>query len=128
MIGTFGGFDNAKSHFGLFLLFLAIPALADDQFDQKSVYDAFGELKLKPSTGVTLEQDVTSQIKRHMANLLYPVDLTSFVRPEKDPKLRELIIALQKQMGESRPAAGVKGSSSWPYFDANRTSLARVFA
>ena len=74
-----------KVIFGLFLLFLAIPALADDQFDQKSVYDAFGELKLKPSTGVTLEQDVTSQIKRHMANLLYPVDLTSFVRPERTP-------------------------------------------
>ena len=86
----------------LFLLVFAVPALADkqeDQFDQENVYDAFGELQLKPSTGVTLEEDVTSRIKRYMANLLYPVDMTSFVRPEKDPRLRELIVALQKQMG-----------------------------
>jgi hypothetical protein len=50
---------------------------------------------------VTLEEDVTSRIKRHMANLLYPVDMSSFVRPEKDPKFRELVSVLQKQMGEA---------------------------
>ena len=72
-----------------------------DEFDKRNVYDAFGELKLTPSPGVTLEEDVTSRIKRHMANLLYPVDMTSFVRPEKDGKLRELIAMLQKQMGEA---------------------------
>jgi|tagenome__1003787_1003787.scaffolds.fasta_scaffold20938078_3 hypothetical protein len=90
--------------FSLFLLVHAAPALADkqqDEFDQKNVYEAFAELKLKPSPGVTLEEDVTSRIKRYMANLLYPVDMTSFVRPEKDAKLRELIVALQKQMGEA---------------------------
>ena len=88
----------------LFLLVLVAPALADkqqDEFDERDVYDAFGELKLKPSPGVTLEEDVTSRIKRYMANLLYPVDMTSFVRPEKDAKLRELIVTLQKQMGEA---------------------------
>jgi hypothetical protein len=93
-----------KLIFGLFLFVFAVPVWADeqqDQFDQKNVYDAFGELKLTPLTGVTLEEYVTSRIKRYMANLLYPVDLTLFVRPEKDPKLRELIIALQKQMGET---------------------------
>lgn len=47
---------------------------------------------------------MTALIKRHMANLLYPVDLTLFVRPEKDEKFREQIITLQKQMGE--PATG----------------------
>jgi hypothetical protein len=36
--------------------------------------------------------------------LLYPVDMASFVRPEKDVKFREQIIALQKQMGV--PATG----------------------
>jgi hypothetical protein len=72
-----------------------------DEFDKRNVYDAFGELKLKPSPGVTLEEDVTSRIKRYMASLLYPVDMTSFVRPEKDAKLRELIVTLQKQMGEA---------------------------
>jgi hypothetical protein len=90
-----------KVIFSLFILVFSIPALADkDQFDQKNVYDAFDELKLTPSLGVTLEEDMTSRIKRYMANLLYPVDLTSFVRPEKDLKLRELIVALQNQMGE----------------------------
>ena len=39
-----------------------------------------------------------------MANLLYPVDMTSFARPEKDAKFREQIITLQKQMGV--PATG----------------------
>ncbi len=47
----------------------------------------------------------TSRIKRHMSNLLYPVDMTSFVRREKDPKLREMIVALQKQWG--RPLQAV---------------------
>jgi len=91
----------------LFLV-LATPALADkeqDEFDRKNIYDAFSELRLKPSAGVTLEEDVTSRIKRYMASLLYPVDMTSFVRPEKDAKLRELIVTLQKQMGDA--ATGV---------------------
>jgi hypothetical protein len=34
-----------------------------------------------------------------MANLLYPVDMSSFVGPDKDAKFRDLIIILQKQMG-----------------------------
>jgi hypothetical protein len=93
-----------RTFFSLLLLVLAAPAIAEkqlDQLDQKNVYDAFRELQLKPSTGVTLEEDVTSRIKRYMANLLYPVDMTSFVRPEKDPKLRDQIVALQKRMGEA---------------------------
>jgi hypothetical protein len=40
-----------------------------------------------------------------MANLLYPVDMGSFARPETDAKFREQIIALQKQMGA--PATGI---------------------
>jgi len=93
-----------KAIFSLFLLVFAVPSWADeqqDQFDRKNVYDAFGELTLKPSMGVTLEEDVTSRIKRYMANLLYPVDMASFVRPEKDSKFRELIVVLQHQMGEA---------------------------
>jgi hypothetical protein len=90
--------------FTLFLLVFATPVLADkqqDEFDKRSVYDAFAELKPKLSPGVTLEEDVTSRIKRYIAGLLYPVDMTSLVRPEKDAKLRELIVTLQKQMGEA---------------------------
>jgi hypothetical protein len=36
-----------------------------------------------------------------MAALLYPVDLSSFARPEKDQKFSALVMALQKQMGEA---------------------------
>jgi hypothetical protein len=93
---------------GVLLLVIAVPAIADqkqDEFDQKNVYEAFGELKIQPSPGVRLEEDVTSRIKRYMASLLYPVDMTSFGRPEKDSKLRELIVTLQKQMGEATTGA-----------------------
>jgi hypothetical protein len=34
-----------------------------------------------------------------MANLLYPVDMSSFSRPENDTKFRDLIMVLQQQMG-----------------------------
>jgi hypothetical protein len=56
-------------------------------------------IRLKPSAGATVDEQVTAQIKRHMANLLYPVDMSLFIGPEKDGKFRELIKALQKQMG-----------------------------
>jgi hypothetical protein len=39
-----------------------------------------------------------------MANLLYPLDMSSLARPEIDAKFREQVIALQKQMGA--PATG----------------------
>jgi hypothetical protein len=58
----------------LVLVVFANPALADkqqDEFDKRNVYDVFGELTPKPSSGVTLEEDVTSRIKRYMASLLY---------------------------------------------------------
>jgi hypothetical protein len=89
-----------------FLLILSSIAWADEKEDQRNVYDVFSDLDklVKPSQGsriVTLEEDVTSRIKRYMANLLYPVDMSSFVRPEKDPKFRELVVTLQKQMGEA---------------------------
>jgi hypothetical protein len=85
----------------VFLLVIPGVAWADDKSDQRNVYDAFSELLYKPPKGVTLEEDVTSRIKRYMAALLYPVDLSSFARPEKDPKFSALVVALQKQMGET---------------------------
>jgi hypothetical protein len=81
----------------VFLLVFPGVAWADEKSDQRNVYDVFSELS-KPPTGITLEEDVTSRIKRYMASLLYPVDLSLFVRPEKDPKFRALITTLQKQM------------------------------
>jgi hypothetical protein len=79
-------------------------AWADDREGQKSVYDVFRQ-SMKPTAGATVDEQVTADIKRHMANLLYPVDMSSFIGPDKDAKFRSLIILLQKQMGV--PATGV---------------------
>jgi hypothetical protein len=77
----------------LFFLFMISPAFADDQ----NVYDFFRQL---PNTdSAIVDQQTTALIKRHMANLLYPVDMSSLARPETDAKFREQVIAAQKQMG-----------------------------
>ena len=82
----------------LIFLFTISPAFADDQ----NVYDFFRQL---PNTdNAVVDEQTTALIKRHMATLLYPVDMGSFARPEKDAKFREQVIALQKQMGA--PATG----------------------
>ena len=82
----------------LIFLFTISPAFADDQ----NVYDFFRQL---PNTdNAVVDEQTTALIKRHMANLLYPVDMGSFARPEKDAKFREQVITLQKQMGA--PATG----------------------
>jgi hypothetical protein len=88
---------------------LSVAAWADDRPDQKNVYDVF--LEAPKIYGVSTEEEVTARIKRHMANLLYPVDLSSFVRPEKDAKFRDLIRGLQRQMGE--PATGILTSGQF---------------
>src|SRR5262249_22257751 len=82
----------------LILLFTISPAFADDQ----NVYDFFRQLPNSDSS--IMDEQTTALIKRHMANLLYPVDVTSFARPENDARFREQVIALQKQMGA--PATG----------------------
>src|ERR1700693_3428571 len=86
-----------KSVFMILIAF-STTAWADDKQDQRNVYDVFREL-LTPSAGTTVDERVTALIKRHMANLLYSVDMSSFAGPDKDAKFRELIMALQKQMG-----------------------------
>jgi hypothetical protein len=77
----------------LIFLFMISPAFADAQ----NIYDFFRQLANSDSAMV--DEQTTALIKRHMANLLYPVDMGSFARPETDAKFREQIIALQKQMG-----------------------------
>jgi hypothetical protein len=94
----------------IFLIALSSTARADDKQGQRNVYDEFGEW-LKPSAGVTVDEQVTARIKRHMANLLYPVDMSSFVGPDKDGKFRDLIMALQKQIGV--PATGILTSEQF---------------
>lgn len=59
----------------------------------------------KTTDATVVDEKTTALIKRHMANLLYPIDMASFARPEKDVKFRDQIIALQKQMGV--PTTGV---------------------
>lgn len=83
----------------VFLFVFSGIAWADEREDKRNVYDVFREI-LKPTAGTTLEEDVTSRIKRYMAVLLYPVELSSFVRPEQDAKFRQLVMALQSQMEE----------------------------
>ena len=82
----------------LILLFTISPAFTDDL----NVYDFF--LQLPNFDSAIVDEQTTALIKRHMANLLYPVDVGSFARPENDAKFREQVIALQKQMGA--PATG----------------------
>jgi hypothetical protein len=82
----------------LIFLFTISPAFADDQ----NVYDFFRQLA--NSDSAIVDEQTTALIKRHMANLLYPVDMSSLARPETDAKFREQVIALQKQMG--LPATG----------------------
>ena len=92
-----GEWVQMKTAFLIFLLMIS-PAFADDQ----NVYDFFRQLP--NSDSAIVDQQTTALIKRHMANLLYPVDMGSFARPEMDAKFREQIIALQKQMAV--PATG----------------------
>ena len=87
-----------KKRILMFLIAFSAAAWADDKQDKTNVYDVFREF-LKPSAGATVNQQVTVLIKRHMANLLYPVDMWSFVGPEQDGKFRDLIKVLQRQMG-----------------------------
>jgi hypothetical protein len=82
----------------LIFLFTISPAFVDDQ----NVYDFFRQLP--NSDSAIVDEQTTALIKRHMANLLYPVDMSSLARPETDAKFREQVIALQKQMGV--PATG----------------------
>ena len=83
----------------LIFLFTISPAFADEQ----NVYDFFRQLP--NADNAIVDEQTTALIKRHMATLLYPVDMGSFTRPEKDAKFREQVIALQKQMGA--PATGI---------------------
>jgi hypothetical protein len=97
----------------LALIYAAIlsgAAWAEDKPDQRNVYDAFRTI-IKPSPNVSIDEEVTALIKRDMANLLYPVDMSTFATPERDAKFRDLIIVLQKQMGDQ--ATGVLTSDQF---------------
>jgi hypothetical protein len=94
------GFEMRK-YIVIALFVISTGAFADEQKKQVNVYDDFRQLG-NLSAEVTVDEEVTAQIKRYMANLLYPVDMSSLNRPDKDAKFRDLIIILQQQMGVSR--------------------------
>ena len=71
----------------LIFLFTISPAFADDQ----NVYDFFRQLA--NSDSAIVDEQTTALVKRHMANLLYPIDMSSLARPETDAKFREQVIA-----------------------------------
>jgi hypothetical protein len=79
------------------LLVVSTAAFAEEKNLQINVYDDFKQLP--PAQNATIDEEVTALIKRYMANLLYPVDLSSLSGPDKDKKFRDLIIVLQQQMG-----------------------------
>jgi hypothetical protein len=114
-----GGLDTAMKAVVLSLLIaLSTAAWADDNQDQRDVYDIFREW-MKPSNGATVDEQVTAHIKRFMAHLLYPVDMSSFDGPDKDGKFRDLIIALQKRI--DAPATGTLTSAQFDRLaDASR--------
>lgn len=78
------------------LLLVSTAASAEKMKRQSSVYDDFKQLNPGPSA--TADEETTALIKRYMANLLYPVDLSSLSGPDKDTTFRDLIIVLQQQM------------------------------
>ena len=94
--GRWRGIQRKKAL--LIFLFTISPAFADDQ----NVYDFFRQLP--NSDSAIVDEQTTALIKRHMANLLYPIDMSTLARPETDAKFREQVIAAQKQMGV--PATG----------------------
>ena len=79
------------------LLLVSTAAFAEEMNRQNNVYDDFRDMP--PAQNATTDEKVTALIKRHMANLLYPVDMSSLDGPDKDTKFRDLIIVLQQQMG-----------------------------
>src|SRR6266852_4723151 len=82
----------------IFLVFFSTALCALEKQDQRNISDDLRQ-SLKPSGEISVDKLATAIIKRHMANLLYPVDLSSFNTPDKDIKFRDLIKLLQKQMG-----------------------------
>ena len=81
------------------LIALSTVALAQDKNDS-NFYD-FSRQWRKPTPNFTVDEQLTAVIKRHMANLLYPVDMSSLAPPDKDPKFHDLIVVLQQQMEDA---------------------------
>jgi hypothetical protein len=88
----------------LFTALIALSTIAFAQDNKESnIYDH--GLRMKPLPNATVDEQITALIKPPMANLLYPVDMSSLAPPDKDPKFRDLIAVLQQQIGD--PPTGV---------------------
>lgn len=82
------------------LIAFSTVAFAEDK-KPSNVYEWFRQLpKASPDVRPVTPEETTALIKRHMAYLLYPVDVASLAPPDKDPKFHDLIAVLQQQMGD----------------------------
>jgi hypothetical protein len=102
--------SNAKIHAIVLLATFSSAALGEDANGTKSVYEELRK-SLKSSSGASIDEITTATIKRHMATLLYPVDLSSLKAPELDEAFKKLIKVLQRQMGD--PDTGILTSSQY---------------
>jgi hypothetical protein len=95
----------------LFLLFIfCATAAAEEPKNTKSIYEELRKSQ-KPTSGASTDDITTATIKRHMATLLYPVDLSSLKPPEQDESFKGLIKLLQRQMGD--PDTGIITSDQY---------------
>ncbi len=83
----------------LILIAVSTSAFADDQ---TNVYDFDRQIQ-KSTDSAIVDEQTTADIKRHMANLLYPVDMTSFARPEKTRNFASKSSHCKSKWGYQRP-------------------------
>jgi hypothetical protein len=106
------------------LFAITTSAFAADGKNQRNVYDDLRQ-GMQPSPNATVDEEVTALIKRNMANLLYPVDMSSFTTPDDDPKFRDLIVVLQQQMGV--PPTGILTMDQFNRLDKAAHSIDEIF-
>jgi hypothetical protein len=94
----------------ILVVVLSSAAAAEEPKSTKSVYEELRQSQ-KPTSGATSDQITTATIKRHMATLLYPVDLSSLKPPEQDESFKGLVKILQRQMGD--PDTGILTSGQY---------------
>ena len=80
----------------LILLFTISPAFADNQ----NIYDFFRQLP--NSDSAIVDEQTTAVIKRHMANLLYPVDMVHSLDRKRTPNFTNRLSLCKSRWGHQR--------------------------
>lgn len=97
-----------KSIFVVISVVVSAMSWASDGKDELDIYTFQQEhfrSSAVASSGLSSDAQTTARIKRYMAGLLYPVDLSVLTNPDKDLRFQNEIRLLQKQMGV--PSTGV---------------------